>query len=263
MLLRCGLFSVVVLSARADEMITAANDLVNIDSAVDVYSDMDTNSSVIVSYVAGDVVYMTGESENWIQVFYRGQNGYIPKSAITSAESAIGNGSGVENSTTKDSEAQDDDLLENISGEAGHIDDELTGEGDIAINKVDIDADAIDKEFEATDELMEELLLGDGQIDENQNAVHEGVDSSNADSNVESMTDYSSYIWIAIMAMAVILFIVITIFENKKSHEIKIEELDVEDAIESDNTGFDVAVEDDEFDVELDSDDGMEFIDFH
>ena len=62
------------------------NELIIVDEHVDVYADTDVKSEVIVSYNAGDAIYINGKSDEWFRVVYQGREGYMK--AVESAQSA-------------------------------------------------------------------------------------------------------------------------------------------------------------------------------
>lgn len=53
------------------------NELIVVDEDVDVYVDTDTKSDVLVSYPKGSMVFLSGKSDKWYRVVYRGQEGYM------------------------------------------------------------------------------------------------------------------------------------------------------------------------------------------
>ena len=52
------------------------------------YKDKDESSEVAQSFAKGDSVYVVEEADGWYQIFYKGENLYIPVSSISS-EAAI------------------------------------------------------------------------------------------------------------------------------------------------------------------------------
>ena len=53
------------------------NELIVVDEDVYVYVDTDTKSDVLVSYPKGSMVFLSGKSDKWYRVVYRGQEGYM------------------------------------------------------------------------------------------------------------------------------------------------------------------------------------------
>ena len=52
----------------------------------DVKESPDENSETIVTFAAGNTVFVTGEQGDWYIVFYQGKNGYVQKECVQSGE---------------------------------------------------------------------------------------------------------------------------------------------------------------------------------
>ena len=53
-----------------------------LENPVTAYEQKDTSSNVIAEFSEGDSIFVTGADENWTEIFYKGETGYIPTDQI-------------------------------------------------------------------------------------------------------------------------------------------------------------------------------------
>ena len=80
-------FALLVLISRnieAEEIAfaTTSGTVTFLENPVTAYEQKDTSSNVITEFSEGDSIFVTGADENWTEIFYKGETGYIPTDQI-------------------------------------------------------------------------------------------------------------------------------------------------------------------------------------
>ena len=80
-------FAILVLISRnveaeGSESIPTSGTVTQLDGAATAYEQKDTSSKVIAEFSGGDSVFVTGGDDSWVEIFFKGETGYIPVDQI-------------------------------------------------------------------------------------------------------------------------------------------------------------------------------------
>ncbi len=107
---------------------TAAGKVMELKEPVTVYTEKSTDSEVLVTYKAGEVLFVTGDTgDGWYTVFYRGTTGYLSKTVSSPEAEGDADGEGGTDSSGDNTGATHGLELEEFAGaDQEAIDEELS-----------------------------------------------------------------------------------------------------------------------------------------
>lgn len=68
----------------ASDQGTLSGQIMTLSDNTNAYATTDESAEVVHSFNKGETVYVVGESDGWYQIFYKGEDLFIPSSSITS-----------------------------------------------------------------------------------------------------------------------------------------------------------------------------------
>ena len=178
----------------------AVNEVLMINEHVDVYTDTNDSSAIIVSYEAGDVIFVDGISSNgWYRVLYRGQQGYIHEVAGVSVlgdDVAMDLPEGVEIEGYSIDGVFDENIYQGEFGDEAYLnqtDENIETNGN-NVSSFGIDVETLDEEFERTTK-----------------------DVNNQVENIQAQQAYrrSNFFWTAGILLLILAIVVVTIIERR------------------------------------------------
>lgn len=107
---------------------TASGKVMELKEPVTVYTEKSTDSEVLVTYKAGEVLFVTGDTgDGWYTVFYRGTTGYLSKTVSSPNAEGGTDGEADTGNSSVDTSASHELVLEEFAGaDQEAIDEELS-----------------------------------------------------------------------------------------------------------------------------------------
>ena len=157
---------------------TVSGKVMELKEGVTIYSEKSTDSTVLVTFKAGDVIFVTGDTgDGWLTVAYQGQIGYLSKTVGTSGSGAEADGTG------------EGDKATGSSGEGAH---------ELAIEDwTEADEAAIDEEL--SKENVESSYLAE-EVERYHRSVRNAI------------------IWVSIIAVLIIAVIIVSIISYRRNN---------------------------------------------
>ena len=108
-------FTILVLISRnveaeGSESIPTSGTVTQLDGAATAYEQKDTSSKVIAEFSGGDSVFITGVDDSWVEIFFKGEVGYIPTDQISKEIIAAAEKSAEEMGQAIDEELKKNDI---------------------------------------------------------------------------------------------------------------------------------------------------------